>query len=282
MDFSGCPLSKRYYSGSERKTGIVYKGEPWILKFQTKDSIGYRFNHVSEHIGSRVFELFGIRSQNTELGTFHGEQVVACRDFVRDGCMFVPFNDVGESALEHDKEQFQYTYEDVMEMLGFNTKLTDVQSTTDAFWNMYIVDALLGNFDRHGSNWGFIKESGRYELAPVFDNGSCLFPQIIDEDMMTQIMGSRELTEERVFKFPTSQIKLNGRKSSYHEVISSMEFEECNRALERMVPRYDIDRISAVIDGVECISEVHKRFYRHMIESRFALMLEPAYERLRP
>ena len=34
------------------------------------------------------------------------------------------------------------------------------------------MDALLGNFDRHGANWGFIKEDNKYTIAPIFDNGS--------------------------------------------------------------------------------------------------------------
>ena len=43
------------------------------------------------------------------------------------------------------------------------------------------MDALLGNFDRHGANWGFIKEDNKYTIAPIFDNGSCLFPNLVDE-----------------------------------------------------------------------------------------------------
>ena len=27
---------------------------------------------------------------------------------------------------------------------------------------MYIIDALIGNFDRHGNNWGFIKSNNKY------------------------------------------------------------------------------------------------------------------------
>lgn len=34
----------------------------------------------------------------------HGEEVVACKSFVADGEQFVPFNDVGESTLDEDKE----------------------------------------------------------------------------------------------------------------------------------------------------------------------------------
>ena len=52
------------------------------------------------------------------------------------------------------------------------------------------MDALLGNFDRHGANWGFIKEDNKYTIAPIFDNGSCLFPNLVDEEEMKEIMKS--------------------------------------------------------------------------------------------
>ena len=39
---------------------------------------------------------------------------------------------------------------------------------------MFIVDALIANFDRHGSNWGFIKKYNKYRLSPILDNGSSL------------------------------------------------------------------------------------------------------------
>ena len=40
--------------------------------------------------------------------------------------MFVPFDDVGESTLDQDKELYQYSYEDIMQMLRDNSKLTNV------------------------------------------------------------------------------------------------------------------------------------------------------------
>ena len=160
MDYSHFPKADTFYAGSEKKIGIRINNEEWILKFQYRDSTKIRFNHVSEYIGSHIFGLLGFDVQHTELGHYKGEQVVACRNFIPEGYAFVPFNDVGESTLEQDKERFQYSYEDIMEMLRLNSKITDLDSTVETFWDIYIVDAFLGNFDRHGSNWGFLKHKG--------------------------------------------------------------------------------------------------------------------------
>lgn len=278
IDFSNYKLSGTYYGGSEKKLGIVIEGNHYMLKFQKKTAFGYRNNHISEYIGSHIFRILGFKTQDTYLGFYQGEQVVACRDFNLDGCQFVPFNDVGESTLDQDKERYQYAYEDIMRMLRDNSKLTDVQETIAMFWNIYIVDALLGNFDRHGANWGFIKEQNQYRMAPVFDNGSSLFPNLVDEDDMKLIMESEEETNKRIYTFPTSQVKLKGKKSSYYEVIHSRAFTECNEALEKIYKAIHMEEVMEVIDDTPLISEIQKDFYIHMIQARYDKIIRASYE----
>ncbi len=280
IDFSKYELSGKYYGGSERKLGIVIDGDEYMLKFQKQTAFGKRNNHISEYIGSHIFELCGFLTHKTYLGFRDGQQVVACKDFNVFGKQFVPFNDVGESTLDQDKETYQYDYEDIMQMLRDNSKLTNVDETISTFWEIYILDAFLGNFDRHGSNWGFIKENNRYMLAPVFDNGSSLFPNLTDEEEMKEIISSKEETEKRIYKFPTSQIRLNGRKSSYFDVINSLEFPECNKALISVYKRIDMEKIENLVNKTPLISEVQKEFYIYMLRERYEKIIKVSYEKM--
>lgn len=280
MDFSKCTLSGRFYGGSEKKLGVLIEKKPYMLKFQKQTAFGKRFNHVSEYIGSHVFEALGFSVHKTMLGVYREQMVVACRDFNTEDVHFVPFNDVGESTLDQDKEKYQYDYEDIMQMLRDNSKLTNVSETISTFWEIYMVDALLGNFDRHGANWGFLKKNGRYSLAPVFDNGSCLFPNIIDDRELLRIMESKEETEKRIFQFPTSQIKLNGKKSSYYEVVNSLAFTECNAALAKIYQKIDLEVLFGIVDETPYITEVRKAFYKHMLEERYEKILKASYEKM--
>ncbi len=142
------------------------------------------------------------------------------------------------------------------------------------------MDALLGNFDRHGGNWGFIKEKNSYLPAPIFDNGSCLFPNLIDSDDMLEIMGNDKEVKRRVYDFPTSQILLNDKKSSYYQVINSLAYVACNKSLVKIYKKYDFESISKLIDDTIFISETHKKFYKFMIQKRFELIIKASYERL--
>lgn len=280
IDFSKYELSGKYYGGSERKLGVVIDGDEYMLKFQKQTAFGKRNNHISEFIGSHIFELCGFLTHKTYLGFRDGQQVVACKDFNVLGKQFVPFNDVGESTLDHDKEAYQYDYEDIMQMLRDNSKLTNVDETISAFWEIYILDVFLGNFDRHGSNWGFIKENNKYTMAPVFDNGSSMFPNLTDENEMKEIISSKEETEKRIYTFPTSQIRLNGRKSSYFDVIYSLKFPECNKALVNVYKRIDMKKIESLINKTPLIGEIQKEFYIHMLRERYEKLIKISYKKL--
>lgn len=279
-DFSNFRLSNIRYGGSERKLGILINDEPYMLKFQKVTRFGKRNNHLSEFLGSHVFEILGFDVHETYLGTYKGEAVVACKDFVTNGYEFVPFNDVGESTIETDKEKYQYTYKDIISLLKKNQKITNIDETISIFFEMYIVDALIGNFDRHGANWEFLKKDNKYQLAPIFDNGSCLFPQLVNEDEIKFILSDQKEINERIYRFPTSQIKLGEGKSSYFEVISSLKFEECNKALVKIYSKVDLKKINDLVDSLN-ITKVHKDFYKLMIEERFNKIIKYSYNKLK-
>ena len=279
-DYSRYPDGNRYYSGAERKKSILINEKPYLVKFRKNSREGLRYNHVSEYLGSHIFALLGFETQETFLGIYKGENVVVIQDFLGEDEVFVPFNGVGDSSLEQDKEKYQYSYEDIIEMLQDNVKLTDVEQTIDLFWDMFVIDALIANFDRHGSNWGFIKKDNKYRLSPIFDNGSSLFPQLNTDEKIAAVLENQEEIDMRIYKFPTSQVKYKGKKSSYYEIISSLAFEECNNALIRVVERIDFDKIHKLIDSVENISEKRREFYKTILEQRYKKILIKSYNDL--
>lgn len=202
------------------------------------------------------------------------------KDFLEDNEIFVPFNGVGDSSLEQDKERYQYTYEDIIKMLEDNIKLTNTYKTIELFWDMFIVDAFIANFDCHGSNWGFIKKDNIYRLSPIFDNGSCLYPQLNTDEKIEKVMNNQEEIDKRIYTFPTSQVQYNGKKSSYYEIISSLAFEECNNALIRIMNKIDLDKINSLIDSIDNISTIRKDFYKTILRQRYQKILLKSYNDL--
>ena len=81
-DFSSYKVDEDvFYSGVEKKLQVRINGNRYIMKFQKNSQMGLIYNHVSEFLGSHIFELLGIPVQYTELGTYEGKNVVLVKNF---------------------------------------------------------------------------------------------------------------------------------------------------------------------------------------------------------
>lgn len=280
MDYSNYEVNNKFYNGTDKKIGITIHGENYIVKFQKKDGMNKHFNHISEYLGSHIFSILGIDSQEAFLGYYKGEEVVVIKDFNKEGSFFVPFNELSDLFLDEDSYSFEYCFEDVIGLIKNNKKIVDVQKTVDTLWEVYIVDALLANADRHGNNWGFIKTNNQHVLAPIFDNDSSLFSKLEDENRIKTILSNEEELNRKVYDLPMSPIKLDGKNSLYYEVISSLKYEECNKALKRIVERINLDKIYTLVDSVELISDIRKEFYKTIIRERYEKILLASYKKM--
>lgn len=55
----------------------------------------------------------------------------------------------------------------------------------------------------------------------MYDNGLSMYPKLNSDERINEILNSPEELDRRIYQFPTSHIKLNGKKSSYYEVINA-------------------------------------------------------------
>ena len=81
----------------------------------------------------------------------------------------------------------------------------------------------------------------------------------------------------RVYDMPTSAILINGKRSNYYKVITSLEYKECNDAIKRIVPRIDLNKINDLIDGVSELSNLQKEFLKKILKLRKELILDRAF-----
>ena len=289
IDFTNCiRLPYKAYNGANgKKIAIEYEGGQYMLKFppsgESKPTeLSYTNSCISEHIASSIFNMLGVKAQETMLGTFEisgkTKIVCACKDFTADGKQLFDFCSIKNTILDSDSN-------------GSGTELADILDTIEKqqfvapdvllehFWNVFVIDALLGNFDRHNGNWGFLHDpsTGESNIAPVFDCGSCLLPQA-DENVMRAVLENEDMLNARVYQFPTSAIKLSGRKINYYDFLTTQENADCEAALKRIVPKVDMERIGSLIDGVPYITDLQKKFYKKYISARYELILQPAFE----
>ena len=244
----------------------------------------YSNSCILEYLACHILETLGLNVQKILLGEYtiqgNNKIVVACKDFTNEITILKQFAELKNSQIETSKNGYGTELKEIIETIE-EQQIYDVKELKEFFWNMFIADTLVGNFDRHNGNWGFLinEKLKNIEIAPIYDCGSCLYPQLTDE-RISEIINDEKEIESRVYIFPTSSIKENDVKINYFEFISSLKNEECNDALKRIVPLIDLKKIDNIIDEIQVISEIRKQFYKKIIKERYYKILIFSLEKL--
>lgn len=284
IDFTNASKKNKAYSGANgSKLCITYNNEQYMLKFPSKapknDNLSYSNSCFSEYIGCKIYKSVGIDVQEVLLGTYKvhngvSKVVVACKDFATNGKVVQDFASMKNLIIDSNSNGYGTELASITETIEKQTVL-DVLELSDRFWDMFIIDALIGNFDRHNGNWGFLysEKTDFIELAPVFDCGSSLFSQA-DDDMIDNFMKSPNEIRNRIYLIPTSAIQENGKRINYFSFISSLKNEACNRALKRITPLISLTEIYKIIDNTPFITENRKNFYKTILKERKEKILD--------
>ena len=289
INFSDLPKRNKAYAGANgNKISILYQDEQYMLKFpshaRNNSDMSYSNSCFSEYLGCKIYESLGIPVQKVLLGIYNSKGqdriVVACKDFTEPGIVLQDFASLKNQMIDSERS-------------GYGTELSDIlytfeeQSAFDPvllqqrFWEMFIVDTFIGNWDRHNGNWGFLYDTrtDHVELAPVYDCGSSLYPQA-DDNIMKNVLSDPSELQYRIYEVPTSAIQHNGKRIKYYDFISSFEYHACNEALQRIVPRIDLDLINEIVDDISLASGLQKVFYKTMLKERKTLILDQSLKQL--
>ena len=290
IDFTNCEINKfKYYGGKNgSKICIIYNNQDYMLKFPSLNDNDaeqtYANNCISEYVACKIIKSLGFKVQDTILGTYNlngnTKVVVACKDFTSLGVVLRQFAELKNSQIESFKNGYGTELEEVIQTIE-SQQICDVNYLKDFFWDMFIADTLVGNFDRHNGNWGFLinERLKEVEIAPIYDCASCLYPQLTDE-RMKKIIDDEEEMNARVFVFPNSALKIDDKKINYYDFISSLDNVDCNKALLRVFPRINLNVINEIIDNTLYISDIRKEFYKKIIKMRYDLLLKVNYDKL--
>lgn len=295
-DFNGYGQNQRMYGGTAgRKMGISYKGKDYILKFpgnlreQEMKNIRLTYSNspVCEYIGSQVYQLLGFSVHETILGERKGKTVVACGDFLKDGEILYEFDKIKVTFeprfLDSNGNETNGVGVDLYEILMTIQEhpfLDDVYGIQEHFWNMFVVDALLGNPDRNNSNWGIILGRGGVKrIAPVYDNGNCLNCKWDEEKMLEVLLDEKKLETES-YKGRRCIFEQKGKKINPYHVMQSMVYPECTEAVKRIVPVIGeaLPGICGLIWDIPVLSDVQRKFYCAVMQCRYDKVFLPLYQ----
>jgi hypothetical protein len=179
--------------GSKPKFWFKHQGKNWLFK-EARVNTGEDW---AEMVASEIAALLGLPTHHVELAVWEGKSGCAVQSFLQSNhSVLVHGNELlGGLITGYDKEkergQSDHTFDNIVTVIEKLFPLGRMRRTAASRMVGYLVlDALVGNTDRHHQNWGVLVERRELtgqpvtfvlQLAPTFDHASSLGRELTDE-----------------------------------------------------------------------------------------------------
>lgn len=220
-DFSNWELYEGFSCGSGTSTQewiITKNGEIALFKNRKSDDTTDNF---SEKIASEIAEIIELPCARIDLAKRNGKigmvsyKINSQSQILVEGIQYISnaYSEYNRDTLIDEKTQDHYSLEIILNSIkGLNLE-------KDLF-KIFIFDFLIGNGDRHHSNWALLKESEQTKICPVYDNSSSLCFNVNDEKINLK---DKNWLKAQVDTKSKSLIYLQGKKVTHSKFISYLK-----------------------------------------------------------
>jgi len=314
----------KYGGDAGPKYPITFDKNIWMIKYPkntktyNKPQISYTTSPLSEYIGSKVYESLGIPVHETLLGTRNGKVVVACKDFTHTsfdtdnftllttayGADYIiektarldHFHDIKNDFMASDLDEYTGTgsetlMNEVLDTINGDEGLQAIGGVLERFWDMFVVDAFIGNNDRNNGNWGVLLDysTRKMSLAPVYDNGSSFFKNSSFASMEKDLADENAMFDKVITGY-SCRHKYAGTDNEGIPIhpfrfIHDGENADCNAAVHRFLERIEVGmgKIEAMIAEIpeacgvlSVMPQIQKDFYIKVMHIRLDYLRECA------
>ena len=161
--------------GMLKKAWIIDNNIRYLLKSGYKTEILQPFNEV---LASEICNRLNFNNVKYTLDTYKDIIVSKCPCFITKDTELITCNQIIKTKERHNKHQDYENYIKILEKNG-------IKEPREKLENMFILDFLIMNEDRHLNNFGIIRDVNTLkwiDIAPIFDNGQSLNIEYYYED----------------------------------------------------------------------------------------------------
>lgn len=224
--------------GMLRKAWIIEDGVRYLLKGGYKNEILQPFNEV---LATMICERLGFDHVTYTLDIYKEQVVSKCPCFIDKNIELVTAYQIRNDMKRYEDVR---DYEEYIKFLEKN----GIEDARVKMENMYILDFLIMNEDRHLNNFGVIRDVNTLkfvDVAPIFDNGMSLNVPYYNED----------------------EVVIAGEGRLFYSVI---KFDEIIKVVKD-VKRIDISKLDGVVEEFDDLLHQYQK-YTHMSDKRIHLL----------
>ena len=213
--------------GMLKKAWVIEDKTRYLLKGGYKNEILQPFNEV---LASMICERLGFNHVTYTIDTYKDMVVSKCPCFITKDTELITAYQISNDMKRHDSIE---DYEDYVKLL--ETK--GIKGAREKLENMYILDFLIMNEDRHLNNFGIIRNVNTLEwldIAPIFDNGQSLNIQDYNDE----------------------EVVISGHGRLFYEV---KPFDEIIKVVKD-IKRIDVSKLDGIVEEFDNL--LHK--YQHI------------------
>ncbi len=175
-------------SGASEKLWLVsYDGaQKGIFKYpKTFSTNKITGEYWAEKLASEIAKVISLATANVDLGIYNSRRgSMSYMVLDKDEILIEGIHYIIKIYPNYDQDRFiDLRSNDIYSIEMIKSALEDQGDLFIDFLKIPIFDAIIGNSDRHHSNWGIIenKNTGIRKLCPVYDNGSSLCCYVEEE-----------------------------------------------------------------------------------------------------
>ena len=251
--------------GSKLKFWYVDPGNQnlWLFKYARKNT----GEDWAEKIASEIAALLCLPHARVELATCQQNRGIISLDFTdrRKRGEFVPGNELlVEIDRSYPKKEYyrvsQHTVGNIIRAISQDFLIPSVVEFLPngvcppkaLFIGYLLLDALIGNTDRHHENWGLLakSESGRRtaELAPTFDHASSLGRELNDAKIDACLAGSRSKNGPSIESYAKRARSAIYMSADDVHPLTPLEAFRAFRSCAGAAPRIWLDKMAQITD----------------------------------
>jgi hypothetical protein len=293
FDVTAWPWYRDEQMGSKAKLWVLdATGQRWLYKERRHD----HGEDWAEKLAAEIATLLGLSHARIELANREGKAGIIALDFLanRRSVQLMHGNELLVQAdanypakgpnfttTEHTVDRALAVLQQKFITLGaFSARPPGIATVSEEFIGYLMLDALVGNTDRHHENWAIIvAQTGRdgvieAELAPLYDTASCLGRERIDEDRIRRLSGKPGAPTFEAYwrKMPSRWFRDPGDQKHLHPINAFKLAAEHYPAAARIWLAQCASLTDSAIDALiaeipaERISDPARQFAKRMLQ----------------